>query len=105
MNKHKEVTPLAFKQPRIPEYREADGTNRYLRALALFLKDFCMDCWVAVRALQRGGSGQSGAGGAGIGLPSLHIDEHGHLICTYAGNPPPLHIDTAGHLIYTYGGD
>lgn len=44
-----------FKQPRIPEYRESEGTGKYLRSLVLFLKDFCMECWVAVRSLQKGG--------------------------------------------------
>lgn len=97
---------MTFKQPRIPEYRESDGAGRYLRALALFLKDFCMDCWVAVRALERGGaSGGSGGGTGGLGLPALSIDGRGHLICTYALDPPPLSIDAQGHLIYTYGGD
>ena len=46
-----------FKQPRIPEYRESEGTGKYLRSLVLFLKDFCMDCWVSVRELQKGGGG------------------------------------------------
>jgi len=90
---------LAFKQPRIPEYRENEGAPHYLRSLALFLKDFCMECWVAVRALQReGGAG----GGSSIGLPRLHVSEQGRLICTYSEEPPALHIDTNGHLIYTY---
>lgn len=38
---------MAFKQPRVPEYRESEGTARYLHALVLFLKDFCMDVWTA----------------------------------------------------------
>ena len=38
---------MAFKQPRVPEYRESDGTVRYIRSLVLFLKDFCMDVWTA----------------------------------------------------------
>ena len=46
---------MSFKQPRIPEYREREGAEKYLRALALFLKDFSMECWVAVRSLQKGG--------------------------------------------------
>ena len=40
---------MAFKQPRVPEYRESDGTVRYIRSLVLFLKDFCMDVWTANR--------------------------------------------------------
>ena len=94
---------MAFKQPRIPEYREAEGTSRYLRSLVLFLKDFCMECWVAVRTIQKEGAPSRGDSGM-IGLPGLHIDERGHLICTYAADPPPLHIDAQGHLIYTYEG-
>ena len=38
---------MAFKQPRVPEYRESEGTGKYLRSLVLFLKDFCMDVWTA----------------------------------------------------------
>ena len=38
-----------LKQPRVPEYRDGDGTSRYLRSLVLFLKDFCMDVWTANR--------------------------------------------------------
>ena len=36
---------MAFKQPRVPEYREREGADRYIRSLVLFLKDFCMDVW------------------------------------------------------------
>lgn len=36
-----------FKQPRVPEYRESEGVGKYLKALTLFLKDFCQDAWVA----------------------------------------------------------
>lgn len=38
---------MAFKQPRVPEYRERDGADGYIRSLVLFLKDFCMDVWTA----------------------------------------------------------
>lgn len=89
-----------FKQPRIPEYRENEGTNKYLRSLVLFLKDFCMECWVAVRMIQKEGVPSGGSGM--IGLPKFSIDERGHLICTYSEDPPALHIDGNGHLIYTY---
>ena len=40
---------MAFKQPRVPEYRESDGTGKYIRSLVLFLKDFCTDVWTANR--------------------------------------------------------
>ncbi|MGN0775384.1 MAG: phage baseplate protein [Candidatus Ventricola sp.] len=40
---------MALKQPRVPEYRESDGTSRYIHSLVLFLKDFCMDVWTANR--------------------------------------------------------
>ena len=36
-----------MKQPRVPEYREADGVSRYIKSLILFLKDFSMSVWVA----------------------------------------------------------
>lgn len=44
---------MAFKQPRVPEYRESEGTGKYLRSLVLFLKDFCMDVWTANRERRR----------------------------------------------------
>lgn len=43
-------------------------------------------------------------GGGMGGMYALHIDDNGHLICTYDGSePPPLSIDENGHLIYTIG--
>lgn len=36
-----------FKQPRVPEYRESEGVSKHLKALTLFLKDFCQDAWKA----------------------------------------------------------
>ena len=93
---------MAFKQPRVPEYREADGAGRYIRSLVLFLKDFCMECWVAVRTIQKEGVPSGGGGSGIIGLPKLHIDERGHLICAYSEDPPALSINADGHLIYTY---
>lgn len=42
-----------FKQPRVPEYRESEGTSSYIRKLVLFLKDFCLDCWTAVRSAEQ----------------------------------------------------
>lgn len=36
-----------------------------------------------------------------FGMFAFHIDESGHLICTYdTADPPPLSIDENGHLIY-----
>lgn len=95
-----------MKQPRVPEYREADGVKVYIKSLILFLKDFSMSAWTAnnqrkkeIEALSKAGGGGSGA----IGLFGFHIDENGHLICTYeTETPPPLYIDSNGHLIYTY---
>lgn len=93
-----------MKQPRVPEYREADGVGVYIKALILFLKDFSMAAWTANNQRKKeiasiaanGSSGGSGAYG-------FHIDENGHLICAYeAETPPPLHVDENGHLIYTY---
>ncbi|MBE5798982.1 MAG: hypothetical protein E7321_03415 [Clostridiales bacterium] len=40
---------MAFKQPRVPEYRQSDGTEAYIKALILFLKDFCLEAWTASR--------------------------------------------------------
>lgn len=48
-----------FKQPRVPEYRENEGAAKHLRALTLFLKDFCQDVWVASRNTDKGLSGIS----------------------------------------------
>ena len=36
-----------MKQPRVPEYREADGVKAYIKPLILFLKDFTMAAWTA----------------------------------------------------------
>lgn len=44
---------MAFKQPRVPEYRESEGPGKYIRSLVLFLKDFCMDVWTANRETSR----------------------------------------------------
>ena len=38
-----------FRQPRVPEYQEGKGLARFLRDLVRFLKDFCMDTWMAHR--------------------------------------------------------
>ena len=88
---------MGYKQPRVPEYREADGTGRYLRTLNLFLKDFTQETWVNVQRLMR-----ESPSADGDGMYSFHIDKSGHLICEYdSSEPPPLSIDDNGHLIYT----
>jgi hypothetical protein len=42
-----------MKQPRVPEYHEGEGLGRYMHALILFMKDFTMDVWTAVTALEK----------------------------------------------------
>ena len=42
-----------MKKPRVPEYHEGEGYGRYMRALVLFLKDFTMDVWTAVTAIEK----------------------------------------------------
>lgn len=44
---------MGYGQPRVPEYREEDGTGRYMRALALFLKDFSLAAWAANQRRRR----------------------------------------------------
>ena len=39
---------MAFKQPRVPEYRESEGVSRYIKPLILFLKDFTMSAWTTI---------------------------------------------------------
>ena len=103
---------MAFKQPRVPEYIEKEGAGKYLRELALFLKDFCTECWRMVMQMHRTISGiedivyaPEEAPPSTMGIYAFHIDEDGHLICTYdSAEPPPLSIDERGHLIYTIGG-
>lgn len=46
-----------FKQPRVPEYRENEGAAKHLKALTLFLKDFCQDVWTASRLTDKGLAG------------------------------------------------
>lgn len=36
---------MAAKQPRVPVMTEGTELAEYIRELALFLKDFCMDSW------------------------------------------------------------
>lgn len=92
---------MAYRQPRVPEYSEKEGEGKALRALILFLKDFSMAAWTANNQRKREIEALGSRGG--MGQIALHVDEDGHLICTYEGDaPPPLHIDGNGHLIYTY---
>lgn len=44
---------MAFKQPRVPEYRGEDGMQAYIRTLVLFLKDFCAEAWMQSRKQQK----------------------------------------------------
>ncbi len=44
---------MAFKKPKLPEYRESEGAGAGLKRLILFLKDFCMDCWVTTMGLKK----------------------------------------------------
>lgn len=46
-----------FKQPRVPEYRENEGAAKHLKALTLFLKDFCQEVWTASRLTDKGLAG------------------------------------------------
>ena len=55
---------MGFKQPRVPEYREAEGVGYYMRNLTLFLKDFCMDSWKATMNLQKAAGMDAQAAGA-----------------------------------------
>ena len=41
-----------MKQPRVPEFREKDGTARYIKTLVLFLKDFCFEVWRRIQILE-----------------------------------------------------
>jgi HAMP domain-containing protein len=34
-----------MKQPRVPEYRDAEGVRSWIRLAVLFLKDFSMAVW------------------------------------------------------------
>lgn len=103
---------MAFKQPRVPEYKEHEGAGKYIRELALFLKDFCTECWKMVMRTQQELSDLEKIVNMpeeeppqAMGMYAFHIDESGHLICTYdSTDPPPLSIDERGHLIYTIGG-
>ena len=38
---------MAYKQPRVPEYREGEKVRTYIRPLILFLKDFTTAAWAA----------------------------------------------------------
>ena len=95
-----------MKQPKVPEYRENEGVKAYIKPLILFLKDFTMAAWTANNQRRKEIEALAKKGPSDVfGLFAFHIDESGHLICTYdTQSPPPLHIDERGHLIYTIGG-
>lgn len=38
---------MAYKQPRVPPLKEESQPTAYLRELILFLKDFCVETWMA----------------------------------------------------------
>lgn len=57
---------MAIKQPRVPEYREGEGTEGYIRSLILFLKDFCQEVWTE--------SGQAGKKIASIRYPVTSVN-------------------------------
>lgn len=44
---------MGFKQPRVPEYRDKEGMERYIRTLVLFLKDFCQEVWSQSRMQEK----------------------------------------------------
>ena len=41
-----------LKQPRVPEYRDNESVGKFLKALVLFLKDFCFEAWQENRNIQ-----------------------------------------------------
>lgn len=43
-----------MRQPRVPEYRENESISKYLKALVLFLKDFCNEAWTASNSAKKG---------------------------------------------------
>lgn len=52
---------MGYKQPRVPQKQPGMSQEEYLRALTLFLKDFCMETWTAVtRGKKDGGEGGKG---------------------------------------------
>ena len=44
---------MSYKQPRVPEWREGMGMGAFVKALILFLKDFCMAAWAANNRRQK----------------------------------------------------
>lgn len=50
---------MAYKQPRVPPMKEGDKVVEYMRELILFLKDFSLETWTAVRTLQGADKDQS----------------------------------------------
>ena len=46
---------MGYKQPRVPQKQPGMSQEEYLRALTLFLKDFCMETWTTVTRGNKGG--------------------------------------------------
>lgn len=40
---------MGFKQPRVPQMREGAPLAQFVRELALFLKEFCLESWTQSR--------------------------------------------------------
>jgi hypothetical protein len=45
MTRHKERNKMGFRQPRVPQMREGAPLTQFVRELALFLKEFCLESW------------------------------------------------------------
>ena len=57
---------MAFKQPRVPEYRGTEKMEDYIHKLAQFLRDFCQEAWAA--------SGQASKSIAQISYPVTSVN-------------------------------
>ena len=44
---------MAFKQPIVPPMREGNQLIASLRDLFVFLRDFCLECWMESRRQER----------------------------------------------------
>lgn len=94
---------MAFKQPRVPEYRESDGTGKYIRSLVLFLKDFCMDVWTANN--QRTGEIDAVKGGlSGIHYPVTSVCGKTGDVALTAGDVGALAADGTAENAGKLGG-
>ena len=48
---------MAFKQPKVPEYRGTEKMETYIHKLTLFLRDFCQEVWNESRLAEKGLAG------------------------------------------------